>query len=206
MDVSSLKYAYIFQNPPTAYIKYIFRDFRESVKCPCFVMGDKFFYVLKTNLFLTYKLIKTYTCLIRFSFNTKLDRLVSFLACQYKACIHNGFRDTGYLPLYFFQGHGILSILLQGIWDIVFNGSKEEGKYQESIQYEIPHQAKDTIWESDKIQENITLKRAKRPALPNRRPQGCKEQTTRQYDRLTQNRNNKKGPQQKQNATNTEYM
>ena len=184
--------AHIFQNPPIAYtcIKYIFRDFRESVKCPCFVMGDSFFYVLKTNLFLTYKLIKTYTGLMRFSFSTKLDRIVSFLACQYKACIHRGFRDTGYLPLYFFKGHGILSILLPGIWDIVFNDSKEEGKYQESMQYQImdvmqvyipdqiPHQTKDTIWESDKIQENITLKRPRGQPFPtgdhkavrNRRP------------------------------------
>ena len=31
-----------------------------------------------------------------------------------------GFRDTGYLPFYF-QGYRILSILLPGIWDTVFN-------------------------------------------------------------------------------------
>ena len=31
-----------------------------------------------------------------------------------------GFRDTGYLPFYF-QGYWILSILLPGIWDTVFN-------------------------------------------------------------------------------------
>ena len=31
-----------------------------------------------------------------------------------------GFRDTGYLPFYF-QGYRVLSILLPGIWDTVFN-------------------------------------------------------------------------------------
>ena len=31
-----------------------------------------------------------------------------------------GFRNTGYLPFYF-QGYRILSILLPGIWDTVFN-------------------------------------------------------------------------------------
>ena len=31
-----------------------------------------------------------------------------------------GFRDTGYLPFYF-QGYRILSILLLGIWDTMFN-------------------------------------------------------------------------------------
>ena len=31
-----------------------------------------------------------------------------------------GFRDTGYLPFYY-QGYRILSILLPGIWDTVFN-------------------------------------------------------------------------------------
>ena len=43
-------------------------------------------------------------------------------------CVHNfkygglyrGFRDTGYLPFYF-QGYRILSILLPGILDTVFN-------------------------------------------------------------------------------------
>ena len=34
--------------------------------------------------------------------------------------LYRGFRDTGYLPFYF-QGYGILSILLPGIWDTVFN-------------------------------------------------------------------------------------
>ena len=34
--------------------------------------------------------------------------------------MYRGFRDKGYLPLYF-QGYRILSILLPGIWDIVFN-------------------------------------------------------------------------------------
>ena len=34
--------------------------------------------------------------------------------------MHRGFRDTGYLPFYF-QGYRILSILLPGIWDTVFN-------------------------------------------------------------------------------------
>ena len=31
-----------------------------------------------------------------------------------------GFRDTEYLPFYY-QGYRILSILLSGIWDSVFN-------------------------------------------------------------------------------------
>ena len=31
-----------------------------------------------------------------------------------------GFKDTGYLPFYF-QEYRILSILLPGIWDTVFN-------------------------------------------------------------------------------------
>ena len=31
-----------------------------------------------------------------------------------------GFRDTEYLPFYF-QGYRILSILLAGVWDTVFN-------------------------------------------------------------------------------------
>ena len=31
-----------------------------------------------------------------------------------------GFRETGYLTFYF-QGYGILSILVPGIWDTVFN-------------------------------------------------------------------------------------
>ena len=31
-----------------------------------------------------------------------------------------GFRDTGYLPFYF-QAYRILSILLPGIWDTLFN-------------------------------------------------------------------------------------
>ena len=39
--------------------------------------------------------------------------------CIYEACI-GGFRDTGYLPFYF-QGYRILSNLLTGIWDTVFN-------------------------------------------------------------------------------------
>ena len=30
--------------------------------------------------------------------------------------LYRGFRDTGYLPVYF-QGYRILSILLPGIWD-----------------------------------------------------------------------------------------
>ena len=34
--------------------------------------------------------------------------------------MYRGFTDTGYLP-YYFQGYGILSILLPGIWDTVFN-------------------------------------------------------------------------------------
>ena len=36
-----------------------------------------------------------------------------------EACIW-GFRDTGYLPLYF-KGYRILSILLPGIWDAWLN-------------------------------------------------------------------------------------
>ena len=38
--------------------------------------------------------------------------------------------------------------------------SKEEGKDQESIQSNT-HLTQDTVWESDKTQENITYKRAK---------------------------------------------
>ena len=34
--------------------------------------------------------------------------------------MYRGFRDTGYLPFYF-QGYRILSFLLPGIWDTVFN-------------------------------------------------------------------------------------
>ena len=34
--------------------------------------------------------------------------------------LYGGFRDTWYLPFYF-QGYGILSILLQEVWDTVFN-------------------------------------------------------------------------------------
>ena len=34
--------------------------------------------------------------------------------------LYRGFRDTGYLPFYF-QGYRILSILLPGIWDTMFN-------------------------------------------------------------------------------------
>ena len=34
--------------------------------------------------------------------------------------LYRVFRDTGYLPFYF-QGYSILSILLPGIWDTVFN-------------------------------------------------------------------------------------
>ena len=34
--------------------------------------------------------------------------------------LYKGFRDTGYLPFYF-QGYRILSILLPGIWNTVFN-------------------------------------------------------------------------------------
>ena len=34
--------------------------------------------------------------------------------------LYRGFRDTGYLPFYFL-GYRILSILLPGIWDTVFN-------------------------------------------------------------------------------------
>ena len=37
-----------------------------------------------------------------------------------KSEIDEGSRDTGYLPFYF-QGYGILSILLPGIWDTMFN-------------------------------------------------------------------------------------
>ena len=46
---------------------------------------------------------------------------------------------------------------------------------------QLPHLTQDTIWESDKTQENVTYKRAKDQPFPNRWPQGCKEQT-RQYD------------------------
>ena len=31
---------------------------------------------------------------------------------------------------------------------------------------QVPHLTQDTIWESDKTQENTTHKRAKRPAIP----------------------------------------
>ena len=34
--------------------------------------------------------------------------------------LYRGSRDTGYLPFYF-QGYRILSILLAGIWDTMFN-------------------------------------------------------------------------------------
>ena len=34
--------------------------------------------------------------------------------------LYRGFRDTGYLSFYF-QGYRILSILLPGIWDTLFN-------------------------------------------------------------------------------------
>ena len=34
--------------------------------------------------------------------------------------LYRGSRDTGYLPFYF-QGYRILSILLPGIWDTMFN-------------------------------------------------------------------------------------
>ena len=34
--------------------------------------------------------------------------------------LYRGFRDTRYLPFYF-QGYRILSILLPGIWDTVYN-------------------------------------------------------------------------------------
>ena len=37
-----------------------------------------------------------------------------------KLGLYRGFRDTGYLSFYF-QGYRILSILLPGIWDTVFN-------------------------------------------------------------------------------------
>ena len=39
---------------------------------------------------------------------------------MYYEGLYRGFRDTGYLPFYF-QGYRILSILLPGIWDTVFN-------------------------------------------------------------------------------------
>ena len=39
---------------------------------------------------------------------------------MYLRGLYRGSRDTGYLPFYF-QGYRILSILLQGIWDTVFN-------------------------------------------------------------------------------------
>ena len=38
----------------------------------------------------------------------------------YKWGLYIGFRETGYLPFYF-QGYRILSILLLGIWDTMFN-------------------------------------------------------------------------------------
>ena len=52
---------------------------------------------------------------------TKLQRSCSliFESHQYSG-LYRGFRDTGYLPFYF-QGYRILSILLPGIWDTVFN-------------------------------------------------------------------------------------
>ena len=34
--------------------------------------------------------------------------------------LYRGFRDIGYLPFYF-HGYRVLSILLPGIWDTVFN-------------------------------------------------------------------------------------
>ena len=46
--------------------------------------------------------------------------LYRFLVFAPLLTLYRGFRDTGYLPFYF-QGHKILSILLPGIWDSVFN-------------------------------------------------------------------------------------
>ena len=44
---------------------------------------------------------------------------------------------------------------------------------------QVPHLTQDTEWESDKKkQENITYKKAKRSALPDRWPQGCNKQTS----------------------------
>ena len=48
-----------------------------------------------------------------------LKRLISAM-CKYYRGLYRGFRDTAYLPFYF-QGYGILSILLPVIWDTVFN-------------------------------------------------------------------------------------
>ena len=44
---------------------------------------------------------------------------------------------------------------------------------------QVPYLTQDTIWETDKIQENITHKRVKRSAFS---PKSCKEQT-RQYNK-----------------------
>ena len=42
--------------------------------------------------------------------------------CRSRVCggLYRGSGDTGYLPFYF-QGYRILSILLPGIWDTMFN-------------------------------------------------------------------------------------
>ena len=37
-----------------------------------------------------------------------------------KSCFYRGFRDTGYLPFYF-QGIGVLVVILSGIWETVIN-------------------------------------------------------------------------------------
>ena len=44
---------------------------------------------------------------------------LEILTCDYGG-LYRGFRDTGYLSFYF-QGYRILSILLPGIQDTVFN-------------------------------------------------------------------------------------
>ena len=88
----------------------------------------------------------------------------------------------------------ITSILNVKLFKIL-GESKEEGKYQESI-HQVPHLTQDTIWESDKTQENIAYNRAKRSVLSQQVTtirQGIYK-TVRQTNIKT---NNKKDPQKK---------
>ena len=49
------------------------------------------------------------------------DQVTKYLRPTCNKCgLYRGFRDTGYLSFYL-QGYTILSILLPGIWDTVFN-------------------------------------------------------------------------------------
>ena len=50
-----------------------------------------------------------------------VQELYLYLAClTHSRGLYRGSRDTGYLPFYFL-GYRILSILLPGIWDTMFN-------------------------------------------------------------------------------------